>query len=78
MYVSSPQPTSLSAILHVTTSSFAERCAALVLENIHIRGKDELDVSITDRGWGVLYPYVHVPEENLEIEAICVYPNVLL
>lgn len=45
MYVFSPQPTSLSAILHLTTSGvkladFAELCAALVLENISIHGKN--------------------------------------
>lgn len=44
MYVFSPQPTSLSAILHLTTSGvkladFAELCAALVLENISTCGK---------------------------------------
>lgn len=74
---------SLSAILHFITSgvkpaNFAELCAALVLENISIHGKDEVGLSITDRGWGVLYPYIHVPEENLEIKGVCVYPDVLL
>lgn len=55
MYVFSPQPTSLCAILHLITSGvkpahFAELCAALVLKNISIHGKDEVGVSITDRG----------------------------
>lgn len=59
-------------------ANFTELCAALVLENISIHGKDEVGLSITDRGWGVLYPYIHVPEENLEIKGVCVYPDVLL
>lgn len=56
----------------------SELCATLVLANINIHGKDEVGVSIPDRGWGILYPYIHVPEENLEIKGMCVYPDVLL
>lgn len=56
----------------------SELCAPLVLGNINIHGKDEVGISIPDRGWGVLYPYIRVPEENLEIKGMFVYPDVLL
>ena len=59
-------------------ANFAELPAALALETINTHGRDEVGVSITDRGWDVLYPYVHVSEEKLEIKGMCVYPDVLL